>query len=306
MQFNEYVPAMKPIGIDLKLTLGSARHLLFSTQTTKTLATPYPPFANILLMPLLSVKQGFVYRITTIATLVFYLLITYVLPYLTNSKRRLSGLLALVLVSGLFSYGLQFELERGQFNVIAFAFCFLAIWIFHYHYKFRVFAYILFTISVQLKLYPLIFIIMFVKDWRDWKINLMRFLGLISLNIALLFVFGYTIFLDFIHTITNMSSKPYIWIGNHSILAITRLASNYSSEHGWEWISNISGTIQLFLLAVVGACILIILFQGYRNNRIGIDPYLLLACTIGALMISIHKSRLQIVHPGRSYGNPVP
>ena len=126
----------------------------------------------------------------------------------------------------------------------------------------------------------------------------MIFLGLISLNIALLFVFGYTIFLDFIHTITNMSSKPYIWIGNHSILAITRLASNYSSEHGWEWISNISGTIQLFLLAVVGACILIILFQGYRNNRIGIDPYLLLACTIGALMIhnrTSHDYKLSIL-----------
>jgi len=50
---------------------------------------------------------------------------------------------------------------------------FLANWIYHYQNKYRYLAYILFTISVQLKLFPLMFIHRcLLSDWQDWRNNL--------------------------------------------------------------------------------------------------------------------------------------
>ena len=43
----------------------------------------------------------------------------FVLPPPANSRKRLTPELLLVFVTGLLSYGFQFELDRGQFNVIA-------------------------------------------------------------------------------------------------------------------------------------------------------------------------------------------
>ena len=57
-------------------------------------------------------------------------------------------------VTGLTSHGLQFELERGQFNVVAISLCLLAVYIFHYQVKYRHFGYLLFLVAVQLKVYP--------------------------------------------------------------------------------------------------------------------------------------------------------
>jgi hypothetical protein len=287
MQFFRYVPAIDPIGVDLKNTLNTADSWFVAQQTPYigNNQYTYPPLTGVLFMPLLLVNLSLAYKIVTLVNVFCYVMITFVFPLKTGKESQVSPLLMLIFITGLFSYGFQFELERGQFNVIAIFMCFLAIWIYHYRNRYRCLAYFLFTISVQLKVFPFIFIVMFISDWRDWKNNIKRFLLLAALNFALLFVLGPKLFVDFINAIKDHTENPYIWIGNHSIRSFVTLSSKLAYDHGWVWVNQYSGLAQIALLAIIAGCILVIMLQTYRQKQKGINPLLLLACTIGALLI---------------------
>jgi len=297
MQFPNYVPAINPIGVDLKQMLSYSESWFIAKQTPYIGNNLYPPLASVLFTPLLSVKFSVAYKIVTLVTFLLYSLTTLVLPLQIGKERQVSSLLIFVFITGLFSYGFQFELERGQFNVISAFICFLGIWIYHYHNKYRYLAYILFTISVQLKVFPIIFIVMFVTDWQDWKNNFKRLLILLAVNFALFLVLGPNVFFDFIKAIKAQTVNPYIWIGNHSIRSFVSLVSRKAAEHGWTQANEYSGLAQLTLLAVVAICIFLIILQAYRQKQNGIDSHLLLACTIGALLIPAvsHDYKLSIL-----------
>jgi len=281
MQFPNYVPNIVPIGADLRGTLNFSSSWLVNKLYTDN----KPPLVILLFAPLLRIPFTWAYKIVTVVTVVCYGIVAFVLPLKIAKGRRISPILLLIFSTGLFSYGFQFELERGQFNVIAIFLCFLAIWIFHYQNKYRYLAYILFTISVQLKVYPLIFIVMLIRDWRDWKNNILRFVLLGAANFAVLFVLGTHAFVEFINTINGYIVSPYIWIGNHSILSFATVVADRSNSHGWTWLNNHAGWIQIGLLAVVGICIFLVVFQTYHQKKGGVNPLLLLACTIAALLI---------------------
>ena len=257
----------------------------------------YPPLASVFFTPLLALKFSAAYKIITLVNVLFYVLMTLVLPLKIDKKRQVTSLAILFFITGIFSYGFQFELQRGQFNVIAAAACFIAIWIYHYHNKNRYLAYILFTISVQLKVFPAIFIVMFITDWHDWKNNIKRFLALSTVNFALFFVLGTSVFVDFIRAIKAQSVNPSIWYGNHSIRSYVISISEIASQHGWTWVNNYSGLVQLAFLAIIAVCIFLIMFQAYRQKQKGVNSHLLLACTIGALLIPpvSHDYKLSIL-----------
>ncbi|MGB7873755.1 MAG: glycosyltransferase family 87 protein, partial [Anaerolineales bacterium] len=204
-----------------------------------------------------------------------------VIPLYVIQKKELGTLLLLGII-GLFSYGFQFEIERGQFNMIAFALCLLAIYIFHYQHKFRYFSYLLFSLAVQLKLYPAIFILMFIRDWRDWKNNIRRILGVGVFNFLLLFSVGYQLFQDFMRQITsrqlNLQSSRF---EDLSISGFTY----FLAEDGLGIPSYYAKLIGTLLLVLFGIILLTIIVHLYRNRKNGFNPYLLLVCTIGALMI---------------------
>jgi hypothetical protein len=285
MEFPTYVPADDPIGIDLKQMLGFSE----SWFVVKHFIGDYTPLTNVFLTPLLIVNFSWAYKIVTIASLFSYVMITLVFPLLTGKKRQVSSLPMLIIITGLFSYGFQFELERGQFNVIAVFNCFLAIWIYHYHNKYRILAYILFIISVQLKIYPIIFFVMLIDNWHAWRNNIKRLLILAAVNFALFFIFGPFVFVDFIKEVLNNIVNPTIRFDNHSIRVFMTLASNIASSHGWTWVNQYSGLVQFVLLALITLCIFLIILQSYRQNQKEINPLLLLACTIGALVIPSHS-----------------
>ncbi len=297
MQFPEYVPAKGFIGEDLEQMLSYSESWFFTKQTPYIGKNLYPPFASVLFTPLLGLEFSTAYKIVTLVNVLFYVLITLVLPLRIGKTRQVSALLMLIFITGLFSYGFQFELERGQFNVIAMAACFFAIWIFHNHNKYRYIAYILFTISVQLKLFPAIFIVMFITDWHDWKNNIKRFVKLGVVNFALLFILGPSVFVDFLRAIKAQSVNPSIWNGNHSIRSFVTSISNTASQHGWTWVNEYSGWVQVAFMAIVAVCILLIMVQAYRQKQNGVNSHLLLACTIGALLIPpvSHDYKLSIL-----------
>jgi len=268
------VPAGNPIGMDLNSILFSIKKVLFTPISQLTKYQPYPPFVYVFFTPLTFLDSSIAYGILTIVNFFCYFLITLLLPIRIGKKSSISPLLMLIFITGLFSNGFLFEVERGQFNLIAMSFCLLSIFIFHYYKKHRFWAYILFTISIQLKLYPAIFIFMFIEDWRDWKGNMIRFFSLGVANIGALFILGINRFSGFFKSLVGFSSNTMIHTVNHSIKSFTRYGF-FQNPH----------SVQIVLLTIVVICFGLILYQAYRQKYAGINPYLLLACTLGALLI---------------------
>jgi len=297
MVFFEYIPPGDSIGVDLQQMLGYSESWFVFKKTPYIGANLYPPLTSLIFLPLTRVDFSLAYKIITLTNVGLFIWATWIFPQAAGKARQTPGLIMLMLVTGLFSYGFLFEIERGQFNVIAMSLCLLAIWIFHNHHRYRYLAYFFFTISVQLKVFPFIFIVMLCKNWKDWKNNLIRLLALCGVNFALLFVLGPRIFRQFLKAIGSQIADPGIWVGNHSIRSYVTILFDQLSEEGPSRVSNASGAVQLFLLAVTAGCILLVLRRAYRQNRAGTDTGLLLTCTLAALIIPSvsHDYKLSIL-----------
>lgn len=296
MKFFVYVPARELIGQDLNYMLSYCASWFVDHNTPYIGHNLYPPFAMVIFSPLLLLDPSTAYGVITAIILLCFIFVTFVIPTLLSSQKNTVSTALLLLVTGLFSYGLHFELEKGQFNVIAFAFCMLAIYLYHHKPKMRWLAYILLTISIQLKVYPAIFIFMFVDDWTDWKGIFKRFAALGSLNIALLFVLGYQVFFDFFRAIKGQALYPYIVMNNLSIRAFTDLLFRkngfraYFLDMGMDIeqlhsLARYGWVLQVALLGFVAICLFLVISKMYKQKRVGLNPYLLLVCTIAALMI---------------------
>jgi len=285
MQFHKYIPHGETIGCDLELMLSYCDSLFIHGETPYIRSNLYPPLAIVFFAPLLLLPFSFAYKIVSIITVTCYLLLGFTFLNTQRRNRQVLALWILILLTGLISYGLQFELERGQFNLIAIAFCFFGIHIYHKSNKHRFLAYLLFIFSVQLKVYPLIFLVLFVEDWHDWKNNIKRFLSLISVNLALLFALGLEIFGDFIAAIKSQTLMPYVWSGNHSILSFVSKTALLTAEKGISFVRSNETILQLVLLLVVASCIVLILIRTFRMGSRGPDSFLWVACSLGALLI---------------------
>lgn len=289
--FITYIPDRFPIGNDMIAVIELAKGWFFQGQSPYNTQF-YPPLTYIIFSPLLLINDyPTLFKLFTFLGVGSYIALTFLIPAKIFGKEKIS-LVLLLFMSGLVSYGLQFELERGQYNIITFLLCILAIYIFHYHPRYRLFAYLLFSVSVQLKLYPAIFIVMLVDDWRNWKSILLRFAGLGIFNFILLFTMGYQIFLEFMGSVSTQLVTPgWGWNGNHSIKAfVGNLAKDGLGilqpntlavvQQNTELIAN------LLLLSVLICIASGILIFHLRRER-GMDSYLLLMCTIGALTIPV-------------------
>ena len=274
MKFPAYVVKIDPIGLDLAQMLEYSRSWFIRHHSPYVGANPYPPLAAALFAPLLFVKAATAYQIIVWLNVACYALCVVVLPYLLHQRdeRRIPLLLTLFL-TGLFSHSFHFELERGQFNLIALTCVLSALYLFHCREIPNVWAYALFCVAVQLKAYPALFLILFVKDWTAWKENLLRLSGLALANFLLLFALGVGVFRDFIEALARESSSN-VWIGNHSIRAFVRLAPLPHKP-----------AVQVMLTLFVLACLALILRQSYQQRRAGFDAPLFLACTIAALLL---------------------
>jgi len=288
MQFPEYIQTIDPIGYDLKQMRSYSESLFINKQTPYIGNNLYPPLASVLFGPFLLFTFSESYKILSLLTFLAFVL----LPFLLRAGKEKATLTWLFVQVGLFSYGFQFEVERGQFNIISMFFCFLGVWIFYFHKKSRILAYILFSLSVQLKVFPFIFILLFVDNAQRIKTNILRLAGLLFSNFLLLFVLGSGIFIDFFHAIKTQTINPGIWIGNHSIKAFVTLI-----QGGQSWNLPFSKVIELILLVLIILNILIILYRTLGQKEKTPNPFLLIACALGALLIPSvsHDYKLSIL-----------
>ena len=303
MQYIRYVPAKNPIGCDLQLLHLFSKSWFIDKHTPYVGSlglNPYPPLTTVLYTPSLLFEFSTVYCITTILTLCCFFFASFFIPVMFCKIKTNFSLLFFFLFVGLFSYPLHFELERGQFNAIAFVLSALAIYLFHYHPRWRGIAYLLFSVSVQLKLFPIVLILLFVEEWSAWRSNIKRLMGILVFNVALFFILGYRIFLDFLRSIQKHAFNPDIVVTNLSIKSFVTLFVgemsaplhlNPATRNMLSWVLN------LVLLILVVLCILFIVLKAIRQKRHGLDPNLFLACTIGALLIpsTSHDYKLTVL-----------
>lgn len=304
MFFPRYLPAAKTIGFDLAGTLSYSKSWLIEHHTPYIGANQKPPLASVLFSPLVFLPFQDAYLIITLCTLAGYGVCTLWFPILAGGSRRISPCLLLLSATGLLSYGFQWELERGQFDVIAMTLALGAVALFYRHPRFRLASYVLLTLSIQLKVYPAILIIAFVEDWRNWKKELVRILAILGVNFACLFVLGPRVFLDFVAAIRGyiVSFDPFV--GDHSVASF---AINLFPSH--------PRYLELGLLALFALCFVYAVYVSHARRWPGLDPYLLLACCVGALIIpsisndytlpilvpaaAMFFERLQIANKGR-------
>ena len=262
-----YLPEREHIGFDTRLTLDHIRVWFIGEREPKYI---FPALTTVLFTPLLLLRYPANFYVMTAITLVSYLVLNLLLP-LWIGKKENHLLLFFVFAISIFSYGLQFELETGQFYTIAMMLTVAAVYIFHKYPSYRIFAYVLFSISIQLKIFPALFVVMFVDDWQDWKGIIKRFAALGFANFALLFLLGYSYFSLFLSHLVDSGATTELTY-NHSIYAfVTNL-----SAPGW---------LEGFLYAYFFVCFFIVLGKAYLQNEKGIHVNLLMACLIGGLML---------------------
>ncbi len=287
--FNRYLPEIVPIGRDLTFSTDNIHGWLVSGRNLYDAQYHvYPPLYAVIFAPLVLLSYPARFYFITLATFTCMVFILLFLPGLMKVGKRYS-MATFFFLTAIISYGMQFEFERGQYNIIAFTLSFLAIYLFHFHGSFRHLAYLLFSVAIHIKIYPAIFIFMFIKDWRDWKGNLFRFIGLGLFNFALLFTLGAAVFVDFLGAITKYSndtwSRPY----NLSIRSFIYALSHQQVlplQPSWAaWINNNSVLIELSFLIFFLLCLIAVILKAYRNGERPINYDLFLICTIGALII---------------------
>jgi hypothetical protein len=246
----------------------------------------FPPLAIAPFIALSFLKFSFAFRIATGFTMLFFFFSAFLFPLAFTGKRSVPALMLLIFGMGLLSYGFQFEIERGQFNIVATGSALLAVWIYRSAPRYRLLALILFTIAVQLKIYPAIFIFLFIEDGRLWRNQLRDLAILVILNLVALFALGYQPFLDFIQNVVLRTSEPYIWIGNMSAKSF---ATQVLPGNPPILMAMIFG---IYFLCLAGA-VWVFLARRHPMAR----AYLFLACTVGAMIIPAvsHDYKLPIL-----------
>ncbi|HEX7556459.1 MAG TPA: glycosyltransferase family 87 protein, partial [Leptolinea sp.] len=234
MQNGNFLPAIRPIGNDLSLILDASKSIL-TGGSPYTGANKYPPAATVFFTPLASLSFLDAFQIITVINYLFFAFITLGLPFFITNQRKLPSFAWFLFATGLYSYGLLFEIERGQFNLIAMGLAFLAILLFHKTPRLHCLAYILFCISIQLKIYPAIFVVFLADDWKDWKRTLTRWIALGLANVSLLFILGAGIMYHYVTAISNVVSSvgKSDWPVSHSInwfVTFVGFYINFSSE----------------------------------------------------------------------------
>jgi len=292
MRFFQDVPAMKEgIGFDLLVNTESCSRCF--REGIRSDGTMYfSPLFVILFYTLSRIDPVTLRWASCAITLFSYVAVCLMLPRFWNGSSRVSCSSLFIMATGLTSYGLRFDLERGQWNAVAMLLTFLALVLKRSQRReTRYLGYSLFILAVHLKLWPLIFIIGFATPNAGWKTNVRRFLLFIAANVALLFLLGPTFLKAYLITLTKRVGDPYLWFGNLSLYSFTE---QVSEAHGWN---------PYFLACASWAFtityILTLIFVFYRQWD-GDNILVLILCLLGALLFptTSHEYKLLLLTMG--------
>ena len=275
MYFPTYVPPYMNVGSDL----ASLRD--WSRQWIEGKANPYveynffnPPLTVVLFAAFSYVPFSWAFRIASASTMAVFFFSAFLFPLFYMGKRSVSPILLLIFAMGLMSYGFQFEIERGQFNIVTTGCALLAVLIYRAAPRYRWIAFLLITIAIQLKIYPAIFILLFIENWNTWRRHLRDLAVILVMNIISLFILGIPRFFDFIKIVGERIADPYIRVHNMSAKSFATLVF---PDNPSIIMALIFG---LFIVCLIGA-----LWYVSTRRQAMARYYLFLVCTVGALVI---------------------
>ena len=277
------VPWLTPIAVDLRAVIDFGQ-LWLDGLTPYNGSNVYPPISILLFVFWAKIGFDAAYILLALVTVALLFTLTIGLALHHSRGGALSPLMALFLFSSLGSYGVLFEFERGQFNVMAMGLSLCGVWLFHARPRWKILAYALFSIGIQLKLYPAILGLLLTRDYRDTAGNVRRAAWLGVINILLLFAAGPQMFVDFVRAVDQLAFKFGGSPANLSIDSFALFANGALARHVTmpAWFPAVAGSVMLLFLL---ACLAIIFMLNRRDQQRGLDPYLLLACTIAAMLI---------------------
>lgn len=297
MQVLPTLPMMVPIGADLRETLNAASAWFSHGGSPYAERVWYPPLTYVMVLPLLWLPSAARFPMHTLVTLGAYALSAFWLPLQGLQKRGQVPLLMLVFATGAFSYGLQFHLERGQLDLIAAVLAYAAIGIFHFAKRGRPWAYVLFTLSIQVKLWPLFLAPVLIDEWRDWSGNLRRLVLLGLANLLLFFgIQPWRSIPEFTGTLAGLISTPdMVFVVNHSIQGFASELAAHAPLAIYAGVTPYLMWLQIGLLITVVGCVFLIGARLIMRGGKGFSPDLLLACTLAGLLIPVQSQDYKLV-----------
>jgi len=213
--FLKYFPARNMLGADIYVTMEAAN---------LACRCPYSPLAKLLFQAMSLVPWPTMFHLLTLLSLGSLVTVCYAItPRLARFKNPL--VVTIIFMALLNSYGLHFELERGQWNLIAISLVFASLLAFKRGRPHLSIA--LFCLACHLKLYPFIFAPLFLIRPVLGRTNLVHFLKLAAVNLALFFVLGWSVLKQYAFGVVEYANNPEIWRGNHSIASFSELVNTY-------------------------------------------------------------------------------
>lgn len=287
MHFIEPAPRFNPIGIDLRWLQSVVQDWIKCNYQAKPgLTQHFPPLILVAFIwtGFLSFNKLYLVYVTLIYSLYFAIGLLF-LRFLQNRyyydlNSITYGLSFLFL--GVLAYGIQFEIERGQWNLLAFLFCLAAvIFASSSDYRSKWAGYVLLTVASQIKLWPAIYIFLLISLEPSLKQKIKGFIIFIFVNFLLLFSFGFSVAVGFFNEIAKASKEQKYGIAQTSIGSFLWSIEN---QH-----LNMGNYYTIFALVVL--CILIFLvvfialFQKHQNLAI-----LILLTSLLGLLIPTHSN----------------
>ena len=272
-----------PIGMDFKSVFDMTQSVFLHGRPLEP--TYYSPGSFYLFIPLAWLGYDSAYKIYTLIKLTLFILATFFIPLAIISKKGIYIPL-FFLLTGLMSFGWKFEVERGQGYSFVFALLFISIWVFHKFYTnryARYFAYLLFIIAIQMKLMPVIFVVFFIRDWKNIKENVKRVFLLGLVNLLLVFSTGLSNALVFFNSILTIGTAPSIYsnMQNHSIVSyVVWVQSGLTTN-----ITYFSRIMLLIVIICGGLLLARSIFDQLKRNENRIDPLLLMGFSMLTLLL---------------------
>jgi hypothetical protein len=281
-----FIPRMPYIGADQVWLLNWIRDLLAEGLFSYTGTIWYPPLTSLVFAPFALLDNAAAYRLLSAVTLLVFGWSAFVFPGVVARESGVPPAALVIGAAGFVAYPLLFELERGQFNMIAAGLAFAGILLAYTERPHRVLPFVLLCVAAQLKVYPAIFSLMLVREWRDWK-GALRILGLFAgASLALLMVLGPRMFLNFRDGMKSSTGFDQgVKYFNHSIHSFASLVARSVRARGYPWQELHTSLLVYALIAIVGLCLLLIIIQAYRSGLRGMNPHLLMACALAAITI---------------------
>jgi hypothetical protein len=250
--FNNIPSYIDRIGVDLAQNISYSKELLHE-KSPYIGNNLYSPLVSVIFIPFALLDFRSSYMLLTAITLLCYISMWV----LAGKVGKISPEAVLIFATGLLSYGTQFEIERGQFYVLTMALLMWSLYLAHFTDR-KYLAWGLFTVAVQLKIFPVFFLWLIVK--RNWK-DLFLLAGI---NFLLLFILGFGAFFDFLHALqTQLNSFV---VGNHSIRGYL------------TFIGRIDLLIPLTLAVLLGW-----VYANWKSK--GFDTLTIFYCTLTALLV---------------------